>query len=372
MARRLALLALLAALPLQACDDAPVKIGYLASLSGRGADLGEAGRNGVMLAVEAHNASGRAPRVDLLIGDDRHDEAEARKAARELASAGAVAIVGPITSQMANALVPIAEETRTVLISPTVSSYAFVGKDDHFFRINNSTKEYALAYADFHFGRKGVRRVALTYDARNAVFSESWASLFRGRFEELGGRVLRTVAFGAVGEIDFGALVRALLQKEPDGAAPDAVVIVATSLDAARIAQQVRKENAAIILTAAEWAAPDQLVQLAGRGADGLLSIESYDRFDASPRYAAFRQRYAERFRAEPNYVSVSAFDAAQVILAALAGRKDASQPLKEAILALRVFEGLQQRIEFDAFGDTRRRMAHVVVTQGAIRASGD
>ena len=53
------MLVTLAVLPLTSCDDAqPIKIGYVGGLTGRYADLGQAGRDGALLAIELANQAG--------------------------------------------------------------------------------------------------------------------------------------------------------------------------------------------------------------------------------------------------------------------------------------------------------------------------
>ena len=46
------------ALALAGCGNAPIKIGFVGGLTGRTADLGLAGRDGALLALEQANAAG--------------------------------------------------------------------------------------------------------------------------------------------------------------------------------------------------------------------------------------------------------------------------------------------------------------------------
>jgi branched-chain amino acid transport system substrate-binding protein len=54
----------------------PLKIGYLGGLSGRVADLGEAGRSGALLAVEEINGLGgvNGRKVELIVQDAQQQE----------------------------------------------------------------------------------------------------------------------------------------------------------------------------------------------------------------------------------------------------------------------------------------------------------
>ena len=60
----------------------PVKIGFLGGVSGRVADLGIAGRNGALLAVEMRNKAGglNGRTVELLVEDDQQDAEQAKAA----------------------------------------------------------------------------------------------------------------------------------------------------------------------------------------------------------------------------------------------------------------------------------------------------
>ena len=82
--------------------------------------------------------------------------------------------------------------------------------------------------------------------------------------------------------------------------------------------------------------------------------VQTFDRNSTAPLYQEFRQNYLERFNREPGFPGVYAFDAASVLIEALKKRKG-GQSLKEAILSLRKFEGLQSPFSFNDFGDVSR-----------------
>ena len=165
-------LMLAASLILAACGPTkPVQLGFLAGLSGRSADLGEAARNGVMLAIEQRNLAGgiNGRAIELIVRDDREDPETAARGAAELAASGVAAIIGPITSSMAVAALPSIEKAKVVMVSPTVTAMQLVGKDDYLFRINATTRDYARMYADFHYRHTGLRRLAEDLVGRDAL-----------------------------------------------------------------------------------------------------------------------------------------------------------------------------------------------------------
>jgi len=77
MSRCWALVGLLCAgaLALAGCDEQPpLRVGFLAELTGRSSDLAEAGRNGVLMSIELARDSKllKGRRVDVLIRDTEH------------------------------------------------------------------------------------------------------------------------------------------------------------------------------------------------------------------------------------------------------------------------------------------------------------
>jgi branched-chain amino acid transport system substrate-binding protein len=346
---------------LAACGDpAPIRVGFIGGLSGRSADTGEASRNAVQLAVDEANRSGGigGRRLELLVRDDTDDPAVAAQAVRELHAEGVVAIIGPNNSSIAEGMLPVLNQLKLVTISPTVSSLAFADLDDHFFRINWTTRDNARLYAEHYIGR-GIRRIAATTDANNAVFSESWLREFRAAFEPVGGEVVAHERFDANGPRGYSQTVQTLLDSRAD-----AILLVANSVDAAQFAHQVRKLDRDILLIAAEWAASERLLILGGRAIEGLELVQSYDRHDTSPAYQRFREAYTAGFRHEPGFSSVAAHDAATVLFRALALGSDGGS-LKDALLGLDTTAGLQQPVRFNRYGDAQRQAFFVVVRSG-------
>ena len=112
MRKPLAALILLGTLLLAACGEPePVRIGFLGGLSDRNTDVGDAGRNGVILAVEQWNREGgiQGRLIELIARDDAQNAATAEKSARELAAAKVEAVIGPFTSGVAAAAVPVVQ-----------------------------------------------------------------------------------------------------------------------------------------------------------------------------------------------------------------------------------------------------------------------
>ncbi len=346
---------------LNGCDDpAPIKIGFIGGLTGRSADIGEASRNAVQLAVQQVNDAGGIDgrKVELLVRDDTNDPEVAGAEVRKLNAAGAEAIIGPNVSAIAGGMVPVLNELEIVAVSPTVSSQAFADVDDYFFRINWSTRYNAQMYAK-HYYDLGYRRVAAAIDDNNRVFSESWLREFSQEFEVEGGEVVGFEIFDSRKNDSYANTAKALLSMDAE-----ALLLVANSVDTAQLAQQIRKFNIDVLLIATGWASSGRLLALGGRTIEGLELAQSFNRDDESERYLAFRETYRNQFQQEPDFASVAGYDAATVLFAGISAR-DGGESLKEVLLNLGEVQGLQQKIAFNRYGDTPRRGFFAVVQNG-------
>ena len=352
--------ACLATLLLAACGpQEPIRIGFIGELTGNSADLGEAGRNGAMLAIEQANQSGgiNGRPIELLARDTGSTPATAISSAKELLDARVVAVIGTMTSGMTSALLPVHQAAQVVLVSPTATATKLAGVDDQLFRINWTTRDNAQLYARYCLER-GYRRLAAADNENNRVFSESWVKELKLAFEKGGGEIVDTEYFDS-GADSHLPVVEKLLQSRPD-----ALVFVANAGDSARLAQQTRKLDKKVPLIAAEWASTDQLLELGGNSVDGMAVVQQFNANDPSPRFTDFRQRYVKRFGREPAFGSVLAHDAASVLIDSLT-RRGNDLPLKKALIELGPFQGLQEKIHFDAYGDTQRSAAIAIIQNG-------
>lgn len=343
----------------------PLRVGFLGGVSGRVADLGIAGRNGAQLAVEMRNAAGgvRGRKLELIVEDDQQDAERARQAMTRLLGQQVVAVIGPMTSVVAMAVVPQANQSRLLMISPTVTTNLLTGKDDHFLRVTSATRDYAGISADHHYGKKGLRRMVALLDTRNRAYTEDWLAVYRDAFVARGGSVIAAIEFASSDDLHFSELARRALTDKPDG-----ILLLANSVDAAMLLQHIRKIDPHVVVAGSEWAATERLVELAGKAAEGFMTAQFFDRRSAAPAYVAFRQAYQQRFGADPGFAGTNGFDAANVLFAAL-DKQTEGQSLKTLLVGQK-FVGSQSEIVFDAFGDVARPTFITTVSGGEFVAA--
>jgi branched-chain amino acid transport system substrate-binding protein len=343
----------------------PILLGFVGQISGRGADLGIGGRDGALLAIELRNAAGGVGgrSIALVAEDNRADPADAARIVSKFVDLKVAAIIGPMTSAMAMAMVPLVNAAKITTVSPTVTTNALTGRDDYFFRVIAPTAAFAKRSAEFHFYRHGLRRIAAITDLRNKSYTESWLEDYRSAFTAAGGSVVRSLSFTTSETTHFDELASELLASDPDG-----ILILANSVDAAMLCQHIRKRDSQIQITMSEWAATERLIELGGRSVEDAVVGQFLDRDSTRPSWLDFRKRYRDRFGQEPGFAGLTAFDATNVVLDGIA-RQAKGQTLKESLLAIRSFEGAQGPVVFDEFGDTTRETHLTVVKDGAFVA---
>jgi branched-chain amino acid transport system substrate-binding protein len=348
---------------LAACSPPPpIKLGFLGGLSGKFSDLGIATRNGALLSIEIANAAGGIDgrKLSLVEMDDKQDSVAAFQAMAELDAQGVVGVIGPSTSSMAVAVTPFANEKHLLLIAPTATTNVLSNKDDYFFRSVGDAAHYGIAAAQRHFAL-GIRRAALVQDLANKDYTENWGTPYAQTFTALGGTITTVEHFTSTQKPDYQSLAQQMVKSRPE-----LIVTVASSSDSALIAQRVKGIAPTIRLAGAGWASTERLIELGGAAVEGMLFEQYFYRFDPSPGFQSFLKAYRERFRAEPGFGAVLAYDATQLMLAGLRQTHGAKEGLKDAVLATGSVDGAQDKVTVDAFGDAVRPVYFGVVKNGA------
>jgi branched-chain amino acid transport system substrate-binding protein len=330
----------------------PVLVGFVGQLTGKQMELGIQERNGVQLAVDTINAAGgiggRA--ITLLVRDDQGTPDKAREVDRELVGAGVVAIIGHPTTAQSLAGMEVTNPAKVVLLSPTVSSPVVSGKDDWFFRIYPSFKDSAQAFADYVLGKVAVSRLAIILDTDNGGYTKTYEGTFRERYQASQGVVTAETTFSSKTQPDFGPLLADLRASQAQG-----LLIIASDIDTALIAQRARLLGWSLPLFTSAWAQTETLLNNGGRAIEGMKIEQSYALTSQAPSFLEFRRRYEARYGTAPSFGAAFGYEAAQALAEALRRTGGEARGLKESLLRIKDFQGLMDTFSFDAFGDVNR-----------------
>lgn len=336
-------------------DSEPIRIGFLGGLTTRAAGLSTSGRDGFQLAIEEINASGgiNNRQVEGIIQDTRGHKETALQAVHSLVERKVVAIIGPMTSQTAVAVVPETNRAKTPMISPTVSTNQLNGLDDYFFRVYYTNAQAATLLAE-QLSTQGNKRIAAIYDLGNKAYTEDWVNHFQGVIEQDSGSEVVRIPFEIRSDTVFLELATRAAEANPQG-----IIILANAVDTAMICQQLAKLSIDLPRYATGWSYSDDLVQFGGKSVEGLSIIQSANVTDPAPAVQSFVEAYRQRFRAEPNFPAFHAYDATRMLLSVLENTTDPEE-IRKKLLKIDSFAGLQSDISFDRYGDLKKPRLHL------------
>ncbi len=345
-------------------EEPPLKIGFIGGLTGRVADLGVAGRDGVILAVEEKNQAGgiAGRKVELVVKDDQQNAVIAKQAILELTGEQVTAIIGPMTSSMAVVIQPLINSAQTVTVSPTSKSDQLSGQDDFFLRVTTPLSRNAEQIAVHAVNELHLKRFAVVYDVSNRAFTESWFQIFQKALLEKGGEIVFAEKFTSQPNVHFLPIAERLLTTKPDG-----VLLLSNAIDTALIAQQIRKLESHVALFCSEWASTTDVLSFGGRAVNGMISFHSFNANSQEARYLSFKGKFTKRFGSAPSFATTMAYDAALFLFAGLE-KNPSRNDLKEALLKIGSFPGLQSKITVDQYGDVERNLFLTVIENGQFK----
>lgn len=327
-------------------------IGLSAQLTGSQAELGVQQRNGVQLAVEQSNETGgiAGRKISLIINDDCGIPEEAQFGDNELIKDGAIAIIGHTTTTQTLEGLKVTNPANVVMIAPTASTQELSGLDDYFFRVSPSHKKSTRILAKHIYKDDKITNINIIYDRDNSGYCETYIEAFEDEFQALGGKIIDKVNFSSKNHPDFYPLLSKLNKSKTEG-----LLILASDIDTALIAQRIRVMDKKISMFASSWAQTETLISNGGNEVEGMEIEQVYDLNSQSPTFIDFKSSYKDRFGNEPSFGAIYSYEATLVLIDALKKTHGNKNGLKQALLETKNFNGLTDSFSFDKFGDVER-----------------
>ncbi len=350
-------------LVLSCSSTEPVKIGFIAGLSGRVAAQGTTGRDGALLAVEEANAQGGISdrRIEMITRDDKQNEEQCKLAIADLVKENVAGIIGPMTSAMALVVVPEINEHEIPTISPTVSTSLLADNYDFFFRIIPVSSNAAVKTARYAYLEKNYRKLLVVYDESNSGFTVPWFEKLKAIFEELGEGEVEGFGYTSKRGYDFLKLASAIAEKDMD-----CLVLLANSIDTALISQQLAKLGIKIPILASEWSLSQELIEFGGKAVEGIVLFHSYDPNSNKQSNLDFNLRFWNRFGYEANFAAAYGYTAMKILISALRKSLSAEQ-VRKTLIRDSPYEGVQYEVRFNNYGDAVREYSLLKIEDGKI-----
>ncbi len=329
----------------------PVRIGLLASFSGPMANIGIDARTAALLALDDFQRENEKFTIEIIEYDDQGSEVFARLGAKKLIGDGVAAIIGPFTSQTTIAAMTETEKAKVLLLSPTAADSSLLGKNDYLIRMNSTAKEYGSIYADQVEGTEKNKSITILADFSNKHYTQDWISGFTDRIRTFPGE-------HRVAVIDFNSQAETFTPENLSVHAlkskPESIIVISEAFSTALILQQIRKLDQNVILYSSEWAVGslNELIAQSGSSLEGVIMFSTQFIPDSrNPKYLGFVERYTKRFGSKPNPMVVVTYEAFSIVFQTLAAGIE-PENLAGAIINGGPYQGIQQTIEFDEFGD--------------------
>jgi len=352
----LAALALTLALP-GVSMAAKVKIGFVNSITGPEAPIGENLTNGVTLALEDLKKKGID--VELIKEDDTGKPEKSMAAFEKMATRDKVAgIVGPYSSKCANAVAKLAEKYKVPLLIPVASKDEITRQHLKWtFRLSATTYDYATILIDMATSLGKPKTMAIINE--NTDFGTSGAKSAKDYAAKKGIKVVAEEAY-APGSPDYRSTLTKIRAKNPD-----LVFMVSYVADAILLMRQSREIGItpqAFLGAGAGFAT----VQFAKETAisNGVFSSTQWTGDVNWPGAREFDKRYKAKFGKEPTYHAATAYES-MMIMAETAAKAGSNQEKIRAELKSGLWNGIMGEVKFaDYEGYTNQNHHQMLVEQ--------
>lgn len=335
-----------------------IKIGFINSITGPEAPIGENLTNGAMLAVEDLKKKGI--NIELVKEDDGGDAKKALLAFEKLTTSDNVSgIVGPYTSSSAAAVVSSVDASKTPLILPAAAKEDLTRKGyKYVFRMNAPASVYSAALMD------GIatldRPKTIAFIAAKTDFGTSTVATAKSYAWSSGLRFVGEEYYQK-GQPDF----RAILSKIK-AAKPDLVFMVSYEADAILLMRQARelKLTPKAFLGAGAGFTTTQFLNQPeiSRGVFAATQWTGDVKWKGA---GAFESAYVAKYGKQPTYHAACAYESVRIMGEAAAEAEGNRDKTRSAIL-FHKWDGIMGEVKFADYKGYTNQNNHAMLVQQA------
>ncbi len=345
---------------------APIKVGEIASLTGKEAAFGQSSHKGTLLAIEELNAAGGVlgRTLDLLTEDNQSKAGESATATRKLISRDHIsALLGEVASSRSLEMAPIAQSSKIPMISPSSTNPKVTAVGSYIFRVCFIDPFQGTVMAKFAKNELHLTKVAVLTSVSSA-YSVGLAKYFKERFADDGGDIAIEQKYSE-GDKDFRSQLTAIKAAGIGG-----IFVPGYYTEAALVAKQARELGITVPIFGGDgWEAP-QLIEIGGAAMEGTYYSTHYSPEDSSPAVQGFVKRFQSRFNGEtPDAMAALGYDSAVFLVDAIkrAGVTDPAA-VRAALAATKDFTGVTGHTTIDANRNASKAAVIVTVKDGRFK----
>jgi branched-chain amino acid transport system substrate-binding protein len=364
------------------------KIGVLLPLSGEVSQYGQHALRGIELALTALQERYPEMVLSLVVRDSQLSGTTPGDTLRAMVDeAHVICVVGPLLSQVALDLAPVADELQVPLVSPYAPDGDFPSLSTYTFRNSMTDKQQARFLAEYAVNTRALRHFAVLYP------DEPYGAAFKERFSEhvtqLGGEVMIAVPYPPdandfspqikrLGGIDDTTLrdIRAGLDRitnnENDSRLRpplfDAIFIPGYYDKAGLIAPALAFYNITGIqlLGTDGWDRPE-IVDIGERFVEGAVFVDGFFPASLAPLIQEFVARYRQRYNETPDLFAAQAYDTLWMIGQTLLDGAETRFQVRDKLLHIQNLAGVSGMITMQANGEAEKELYLLSVRNGQI-----
>lgn len=322
------------------------KIGFIGPLTGNSAWYGERQLEAVGFAAEEINAAGgiNGKKLVVLPEDDKCVGKDATTAMKKLAEIDKVPVVlGAWCSSASLAMAPIAEQTKTVMISESANDKLRTA-GEYIFR----NKPGALMEAGFVvpatekiFKYKSAGILYINNDYGIAIKDE-----WKKQLEQLEIEVAVIEAF----EQGASEFKTQLLKIKT--AKPDVVFLVGYAKEDGLILKETKELGMELQFISTLTTENPDVVKIAENAADGIVYTYLYDPFSSRPQTKAYQEKYKAKFGHDSEMWGALYHDSLWLLKPIFEKCANDSTCIKDSLYKVQGYEGVVGTYSFDSYGD--------------------
>ncbi len=321
-------------------------------LTGPIASWGKDAADGVKLAVDEANAknpvwNGQKVHFEYLSDDDQGDPKTAAQVASRMVDKKVNVVVGHLTTGPSMVASKIYNDNNIPEIvysvtGPQFTQQGFKGT----FRVIANDAQQGEALGNYAVGKLGAKTFAVVND--KTAYGEGLANDFAKYAEAAGAKKVAT-EYTNTNATEFGAIVTALKKTNPD-----LVFYGGMDPQGAPLVREMRRQGMTAKFMGADGLQTEQFIKLAAADSEGAFASSTGAPKEQMPGYAQFNEAYKKAYNQDVVAYSPYAYDAANVILAAM-NKAQSGEPAKYLPeLAKISHQGITGLIEFQENGDIK------------------
>ncbi len=328
-----------------------VKIGFIGPMTGDYANYGTLESQAVRLAVEERNANGGVAglQAEVIVEDSEGTVEKGQAAIEKLASVDKVnGIVGAVFSSISLAIAPRAQAEKIIMISPSSTHADLPGMGSYIMRTVPSDALQANVAGSYFADELGIKRLAVLYVKND--YSQGLSEGVMARFEARGGKIVAKET-ALQGDKDFKTQLTKIKATNPE-----AIYIPNYVAEMAQILEQAANLGITAQFLSADGFSNPEIFDLAGEYTNGVIYTGPVEA-EATPGSSGFAADYTAKWGVEPDSFSKNSYDAANIIMDAIAkvyketGTIDKAA-VRDAVAATSDYKGVSGNISFAASGD--------------------